>query len=39
MSVLCVVVHVLYVYVSKLLSGFFGTKSGFFDGQIGNPVV
>jgi len=30
MSILCVVVHVLCVYVSKLISGFFGTRSGFF---------
>jgi len=28
--ILCVVVHVLCVYASKLLSGFFGTRSGFF---------
>ena len=30
MSILCVVVHVLCVYASKLISGFFGTRSGFF---------
>jgi len=30
MSILCVFVHVSCVYVSKLLSGFFGTRSGFF---------
>jgi len=33
MSILCVVVHVLCVYASKLLSGFsgfFGIRSGFF---------
>jgi len=30
MSILSVVVHVLCVYASKLLSGFFGTRYGFF---------
>ena len=30
MSILCVVVHVLCLYASKLLSGFFGTRSGIF---------
>ena len=33
MSILCVVVHVLCVYASKLLSDFFGTRSGFFFGE------
>ena len=38
--ILCVVVHVLCVYASKLLSGFFGTSSGFFWWrQVGKPVV
>jgi len=40
MSILCVVVHVLCVYVSKLLSGFFGTRSGsFWWRHVGNPGV
>jgi len=30
MSILCLVMHVLCVYAVKLLSGFFGTRSGFF---------
>ena len=30
MSIVCVVVHVLCVHASKLLSGVFGTRSGFF---------
>jgi len=30
LSIFCVIVHVLCVYASKLLSGFFGRKSGFF---------
>jgi len=43
MSILCVVVHVLCVFASKLLSGFFwlfGTRSDFFWWrQVSNPVV
>jgi len=40
MPILCVVVHVLCVYAWKLLSGFFGTRSGFlWWRQVGNPVV
>ena len=30
MTILCAVVHALCIYASKLLSGFFGTRSGFF---------
>jgi len=39
MSILCVVVHILCVYTSQLLSGFFGTGLAFFGGQAGNLVV
>jgi len=38
MSILCLITHVLCVSVLKLLSGFFGTRSGFFCcKQVGNP--
>jgi len=30
MSIVCLVTHVLCLYALKLLSGFFGTRSGFF---------
>ena len=30
MSILCLVMYVLCIYAVKLLSGFFGTRSGFF---------
>jgi len=40
MSILCMVVHVLCVYASKLLSGFVGARSVFFRWrQVGKPVV
>ena len=40
MSILCVFVHVLIVYTSKLLSAFFCTRSVFFWWrQVGNPFV
>jgi len=38
MSIMCLVMHVLCVYVLKLLSGFFGTRSGFFS-EVGIPAA
>jgi len=38
MSIFCLVMHVLYVYALWVLSGCFGTRSGFFwRRQVGNP--
>jgi len=37
MPILCLVMHVLYVYVLQLLFGCFGTRPGFFwRRQVGN---
>jgi len=36
-SILCLVMLVLFVYVLRLLSGFLGKSSGFF--WVGNPAV
>ena len=40
MSILCLVLHVscVYDYVLKLLSDFFGTRSGFFS-EVGIPAA